>query len=282
MSLDQAREAMEADLSGKSEAAPVEQPQRDNSSKAEFSNQDIDKILELDGLEKFKYKGRELSLKDLETWEKGHMMQSDYTKKTQALSEERKYYDNLAVDLANVRNNPALRSEFLKIYPEKFHSYLDFLGDRNTQPQAQTHQQSEQQGVNPEIMQRLQKVDEIESYIKEQEVKAIDAKLDVIFKKMSEKYPMADEERVLAMAQSLHNQGTKLDDNMWDKIWANIHNRTESMFKDYQKKLINKQQEASQRAKDAPGSGGGLPGQAPKKLSFKEATEQAIRDLSSR
>lgn len=36
------------------------------------------------------YKGREINLKDVEEWEQGHLRQSDYTRKTQELSSERK------------------------------------------------------------------------------------------------------------------------------------------------------------------------------------------------
>jgi len=37
--------------------------------------------------------GRKVSAKDVETWEKGHMMQADYTRKTQELSEQRRQFD---------------------------------------------------------------------------------------------------------------------------------------------------------------------------------------------
>ena len=38
-------------------------------------------------------KGREINLKDIEEWEQGNLRQSDYTKKTQELSEQRKTFD---------------------------------------------------------------------------------------------------------------------------------------------------------------------------------------------
>ena len=283
-----AREAMEAGIVGSAE--PV-QPNIVDSVGETFADSNIiegskdalakntSNILELDSLASFKYKGRDLSPKDLDNWERGNMMQSDYTKKTQAISEERKYYDNLHVDLASVRDNPALANEFRKTYPEKFHNYLDFLGNRNTQ-NPETQPEGIKPSLDPEIMSRLQKVDQMENYIREQEVKAVDAKLDVIFQKMAVKYPMADEERVLAMAQGLHNQGTKLDDAMWDKIWSAVQQKTEGMFKTYQKNLVSKQQEASGKAKDT-APGGGTVGQAPKRMSFREATEQAVSDLKS-
>ena len=40
------------------------------------------------------YKGREINLRDVEEWEQGHLRQSDYTRKTQELSESRKAFDD--------------------------------------------------------------------------------------------------------------------------------------------------------------------------------------------
>lgn len=44
------------------------------------------------------YKGREINLRDVEEWEQGHLRQSDYTRKTQELSESRKTFDTQQVD----------------------------------------------------------------------------------------------------------------------------------------------------------------------------------------
>jgi len=40
------------------------------------------------------YKGREINLRDVEEWEQGNLRQSDYTRKTQELSESRTAFDN--------------------------------------------------------------------------------------------------------------------------------------------------------------------------------------------
>lgn len=40
------------------------------------------------------YKGREISLKDIDEWEQGHLRQSDYTRKTQDLANERKAFES--------------------------------------------------------------------------------------------------------------------------------------------------------------------------------------------
>jgi hypothetical protein len=79
-------------------------------------------ISELEKLEKIKYNGKVLSGKDLaRELKEGSLRLSDYTKKTQAIAEERKYYDNLAVDLQKLKANPALVDQFKSIYPQKFH-----------------------------------------------------------------------------------------------------------------------------------------------------------------
>ena len=69
-------------------------------------------IPDLEKLAKFRYKGKTLTLDDLQ---KMGMMQNDYQKKTQELAKERKYWDNLDSDLGNVRDNPKLANEFKKL-----------------------------------------------------------------------------------------------------------------------------------------------------------------------
>ena len=41
------------------------------------------------------YKGREINLKDVEKWEQGHLRQSDYTRKTQELADNRKDFEDM-------------------------------------------------------------------------------------------------------------------------------------------------------------------------------------------
>jgi len=89
--------------------------------------------------------------------------------------------------------------------------------------------------------------------------------------------------RVLAMAQGLHHQGTKLDDAMWEKIFGHVHSKTEERFKTYQKDLVKQQQDASLKARDASGSGGGMPGVPPKKNdSERELPKRQLETFPSR
>src|SRR3954464_16064772 len=81
-------------------------------------------MVDLESLEKFRYAGREMTPKELQ---QAVMLQSDYTRKTQQLAEERKYYDNLSADLSAVAQNPQLAAKFKEVYPEKFHDYLAYV-----------------------------------------------------------------------------------------------------------------------------------------------------------
>src|SRR3990167_2821971 len=91
-------------------------------------------IPELDKFERVKWEGKDWSLKDLKN---SVLMHSDYSRKTQEISEERKFYDNLRYDLDAIRKNPDLESKFKELYPEKFHSYLDYVRTGQKVPDAQ-------------------------------------------------------------------------------------------------------------------------------------------------
>jgi hypothetical protein len=238
--------------------------------------------LELEKVERFKYEGREWTPQELKS---AMMMQADYTRKTQEIAQERKYYENLSSDLRSVRENPALAEEFKKVYPEKFHNYLEYIS-QNTQSasQAQQYQQQsiQQQVVKPSIDPEFKaRFEQLESAWKEQEVQKAQAQLDSIYDKFSKKYEMADERVVTATAQHLLSQGTKLDESTWEKLFKQEHDRTQERYQAHYKNQIKQQQDAGKRARDA-GPGGGTPGQAPVKRTFDEATAAALSDLSGR
>lgn len=225
-------------------------------------------IYDLDSAEKFKWQGREWTTKELQS---AYMAHSDYTRKTQALAEERRFYDNLSVDLDAVKHNPNLISEFKRVYPEKFHSYLSHVQPK--QPENQYNQQNQQQSIDPQFQQRFER---LEKQLHEKEVSAIEAELDAKFKQFSEKYPMADEEAVVARAQAILSRGDKLTDQTWDNLWKSVHDRYQKLADDYYGKKIKEQKSASAKAKDV-GSGGGTVGHAPyKPKTVKEATDALL------
>src|SRR3954471_25040474 len=222
--------------------------------------QSISAIMELDKLEKFKFEGREWTPKELKD---AYMMQSDYSRKTEAIAQERKYYDNLAADLDSVRNDPSLMAKFKELYPQKFHSYLSVL----SQNQATNSEQSKP-AVAPEVANRIEK---LEQFITQFETKNLEAEVDTAFNKLTEKYPMADERVVTASANLALQQGVrlrgedgKLNVGELEKIFKSEHERTQKAYDAHYKQQVEKQKQASAKSRDV-ASGGGVPGQAPEK-----------------
>lgn len=114
-------DALKARIDSKSTDSPVEQPVNeevvnvsedtpiDNVVNLEArANEEVTEEIEESGNEEasqaaqlfadedlyVEYKGREINLRDVEEWEQGHLRQSDYTRKTQELSESRKAFDD--------------------------------------------------------------------------------------------------------------------------------------------------------------------------------------------
>lgn len=258
-----------------SDVTPQETSQQSDAVSSEQTKA-ASQIVDLDSLEKFKYAGRELTPKELQSMV---MMQSDYTRKTQAIAEERKYYENLQYDLAAVKGRPDLAEKFKSVYPEKFHTYLDYVLDKQAMNQNQMPQQQNQKySMDPEFKSRF---DALEADLQERKTAAINAELDAKFKTLSEKYPYADEEAAIARAQSLLDRGEKITDQVWDAIWKTVNQKNEDLFKKKYSEQFNKQKTANLKGKDA-AAGGGIPGQAPRQpRTIKEATRMLEQDMQN-
>lgn len=232
--------------------------------------------IELDKLEKFRFNGMDLTPKELSQQMLRH---SDYTRKNQAISEERKYYENLHYDLDAIKANPSLENKFREVYPEKYHRYLNYVLSPKSPEQAKSAV-SDMSKLPPELMSRFEKIDKFEQYLQEQQVKSAEAELDSTISPLVKKYPLADEEAALARAQSLLNQGVELNPTTWDKIFKGLHDRSEQMWKSHQSAQVQKQKEAGRRGADI-GSGGGIPGGKPDvPKTIKEATKMALESLN--
>lgn len=277
MSLEAAGQALDQALSQQSSApeAPVSTTEQPNTQ---------DSVPELDKFERFKWEGKEWTPKDLKQMT---MFQSDYTRKTQEVAQERKYYDNLAADLEAVSKDPSLAAKFKELYPAKFHSYLKYLSQNQssaqTQPVAanQAQDQSFIESLKKEIAELREQLNPLKEGFEQQELAKTEAQLDSIYNEFSKKYEMADERTVTATAQALHGQGTELSKDLWERIFKEDHERNLKRYEQHYSKQVKQQKEASAKARDV-AAGGGVPGQAPKRLSMKDATEAAIRDLSAR
>lgn len=271
---------MELEQANVAEDVSTNQAETTDTQEQSVENSPID----LSTVGKFKFEGKDWTVDELK---KSILMHSDYTKKTQAIAEERKYASNLAADLQAVRQNPSLADRFREIYPEKYHALVSYVTQNTQTPQPQMAQNN----ANPDLEKRLAQIEAAyknqELSIREAQVAAAEASIDAVFGKMSKKYPLAREEVVIARAQALLEQGAELSDSrgnpnesMWDKIWKSVQDDMSKHYEGHYKKLVNDQKQASVKGKDV-ASGGGIPGQAPKKMTLKEATEHAIATLEA-
>jgi len=251
-----------------------------NLNQESISKEDAATIYELEKLSKFKYQGQELTPKDLEAM---ILRQKDYTQKTQALSKEResfqseqKFYENLYHDLNNVKNNPELANEFIKVYPEKFHSYLKQVLGQNDQTQNAQNQKPQ---FDVDTAARLQK---LESFYYEQEVAKNTQEINSTVDKLSQKYPDALPELAISRVYEAYNRGEQITPEAWENAFKTADAEMKNLIKTKYGDMVKKQTEVNNKSRDVD-SGGGTIGRAPQKFkSLADVTKYAVKDLTNR
>jgi hypothetical protein len=278
---------MDVELTQGGSSSPVDSQNVNESVSSAPSNQSTQQekvaqaLAEIDKMEKFKFQGKEWTPKDLE---KAILRQSDYSKKTLGLAEERKAFENerkfaenLYADLNLVKKNPNLATEFLKLYPEKYHAYLkQTLSESNSQQQTS---QTQTQNVSPdyELLSRIQK---IENTFTQQEVAKNTDHINVTIDRLSKKYPDALPEMAVARIFELKNQGVEITDQSWEDTFKSVNDQIGSLVKSKYGELVKKQTQVNAKGRDVD-SGGGTVGRAPPKFkSLKEVSEFAISELT--
>lgn len=248
------------------------------SSKAGQSEATGRDILDLDKLDRFRFEGREVSLKDLKD---GYMMREDYTRKTQEVAEARKYAENFEADLSAVIKDPRLITELGRVYPKAYVDVARKVLERATGPSSQTSQtQTQSNPLEAKLSEIEGKFHALEQEKYQNEVKQIETQIDNWFQSLSKKYPHADPEVITARAQVAASNGTQITDDVLDRLFKANHNEIKDRFEKIYKEKVNKQLEASAKGKDI-GTGGGTPGQAPRGYkTIKEATQAWLSEIA--
>lgn len=236
-------------------------------------------VTELDALEKFKFQGEEYTP---ETLRSAVLRQSDYTKKTQEITAERKFYENLDADLDRVLENPALTGQFRKIYPPKFHRYLERLTATANRDDGQEGKQQPDPNEDriAKLEARLAKQDEA-TELREAEI--VNKELDSKFATLSQKYPYANTDSIEAAVLGIlqKDKDYQFTEATWDRLFKQDHAKNEKHFKTLYEKQIKEQLERGKKGADSP-AGGAAPGRAPARAkTFAEATEMMIKDLGA-
>lgn len=260
---------------------PANQGQSSSSQRTDQAPQ-INAVTELEKLEKFRFDGQEYTPKALK---EAILRMKDYTQKTQehsrtveSFKQEQKFYDNLWADLEMVRKDPNLATEFIKLYPEKFHSALKQVLTE-TNGQGSSSQTAKGPQIDVELHGRLAK---LEKFHQEQEIAKNTTEINSLIDKYSKQFPKAIPKIAIADVFEAYNSGVTPTAETWEQAFkASEEYRKELVKQDYGE-LQKKQTVANAKARDVD-SGGGTPGRAPKKFgSLKEVTEYAAETLGGR
>lgn len=260
-------------LEAKEESAPTPSP-----------SESAQAILDLEKAEKFLIGGKEYTWKQLQS---ERMLQSDYTRKTQAFAKEREQFEqqremdsNFRADLPKILSNPQRLYELAQHYPKE---YVDLARQYLELTPAQQRQVTE--GGSSFDLNGLERI--LENRLKplvdrldQTETSAVHKQLDATFTAMQTKYPGVDEEFVLARLQGLRANGRDIDDQQIEDVFKSLHERDQQRLEGYHKERLLKQSEANKKARDS-APGGGIPGQAPKKLKLGDVGA-ALRERFSR
>lgn len=239
-------------------------------------------LTELDKLDKFKWKGKVYTGKELEAMA---MMESDYTKKTQSLASQEKFYKNLPYDLLAIKDRPELAEAFRNIYPREFHSYLKtVINGQQVQSIDNPNQVSREtngngnQGPSSSSIVNDSRLDELYEDYKSTKFREAETKTNALFDQLIKQYPDADEGKILARVQA-QLERAKLDSNVnkptekdIEKMFKDEHSSFEKKLKERASKLLEEQRRANTRGA-TPLAGGGIPGKAPvQPRTIREAT----------
>ncbi len=271
---------------------------------AQKQAEDIAELEKVIGEKKFKFEGRELTLTELK---RAMLRQDDYTKKTQDLARQKKemesvtertkYIDNFKADLAAVRANPALAKEFKKIYPEHFHDAVTpyeeaYQKQMNTQPLThdtvrQTAQDLVSERIEALIKEKLQPIEESLS-ARDRDVKTAEyANWDDEFMRKYD-FGKNPDPKVSGVFQSMaynfieaaKREGTPLTKETWEQAYASAHEMAEAMANAKLSSQVQQKQKLNAAGRDTK-PGGATPGQAPEKITLKNAADHVWRSMQA-
>lgn len=233
-------------------------------------------ITSLDSLSEFEFQGRKLTPDQLQEVFNGYKTLSERQK---AYEGEEKFIKNLDADIEAVLENPSLAAQFKSTYPEKYHRVLDRVLSRMN-PQAQ-NQSTLPKSFMDEFGQLKSGYEQLQKHLHQMAVESANAKLDATLPKLWEKFPMANEDQVLARAESFLSQGGKLTEQVWERLAKESHEAITKKADAFYKKQLGAQLEKGQMAKDV-GPGGAAPGKAPVKVkTFADAEKAMIEHLKA-
>ena len=258
-------------------------------------------VFDLTKSEKFMWDGKEMTPDELR---KSMLRQQDYTKKTQIHAEERRKFEserqqwleqqemtqkfdqNFEIDIQHVLRDPSMEARYREIYPPKYHQALEqalvkAFGDPNSPKRNESLLEQRLRSVETKFQAQDR---ERQSQAFETEVSKNAEILDSNIQRLSQKYPHADEDSVLARAEHMANSlkrdasFNKNFSELMEKLYKENHEFHEKRYQTIYKEKVEKQKQANTRAKDV-GRGGATPGTAPAKMKLKDVKNHILSQM---
>lgn len=312
MAFEEARAAMEASIGGgpvdpnklgtNTETSSVE-PQAPTQTNNEINDdksasgdeqpamdsKQLDELLDLSSLGKKIKIGEDVYTP--EELKKSMLRWSDYTKKTQALSVEKKqaeqaqrFADNFQFDLEKVLQDPdKWESSFRKMYPKSYQAVYDKIKDKFSGQSRETeYEETETPQMDPRTSKLLKVIESMDSRLsnyeqqsRQAQLEKAEATLDKTITKMKSKYDLGSakanaklENLVLSRAQMMDSDPNESD---FEELYKEEYEELLWIAKEHGEKQFRSQQSANNQAKDT-AKGGGTPSAAPvTPKTFKEA-----------
>lgn len=238
---------------------------------------------DLDSLDRVRFRGKEFSKEELENLLLGQEQRQE--------TDNKKFDENFAYDLAAVMKDPSKLAQFAQIYPATYVDRAKFILEQNgtsAKAASQTNGQSEPKPGDPRFDEMWSTVQEWKQHQKESRIQNYTQQVDSTFEKLSAKYAEADQEVINSRLQAILAQGANimdskgnLDSKVVEKLFKQDHDARTARYEAIYRKKVDAQKTASTNARDM--GRGGAPastaGSSPRTI--RGATENFMRDIEA-
>lgn len=146
------------------EASEIEESAKEESETETIEDEGEDLYVE--------YKGREISLKDIEEWEQGNLRQADYTRKTQELSESKKAFETEKSEFAQKQAELSEKLALLEVMTKQEELSAEELSELKEYDPERYIEYTEKQQKRKELLEDSKKLTESKPGINVQEEQA--------------------------------------------------------------------------------------------------------------
>lgn len=237
------------------------------------------KPIELDSLQSFRFKGRDLSPKELESLLEGQ----DSSRQDGNGGNSKADFDaNYAADVAAVKLDPSRLGDFAAIYPREYviraiHEMRKAEAQKD--PASRSIESDDPHAARFERYDRM--VASFEQAQKEHRLATIGKTLETWHGSLATKYPDADPIVVDGKAIVASERGIQVTEKILEKLYKQDHEQRSKYYEQKYRRKAEEQITANKRGRDIPPGGMPVGMGAHQPKTIKEATALALETLKS-